>query len=307
MKTRILSLFFVAVFAIGMTGCEKVEKIKKNLSGEAGSAKTTQTSPDKPMAMKPDVVMKADSVAKVGDWIFSKDDFEDRLDALEEAIPDFDPEDMETKKLILEELVRQQLLVKYAEESGIADKKEIVDAVDEFKKTLYVREVAQSLTEDLEVTDEEAREFYDKNAQALIEPVEVKVREIVVDSQEKANNILIELLKGADFAEQARLNSKSETASKGGDLGFINQVPFPEMGSAIMSLEVGGVSSIFKGPDGFYIVKLEEKKGGEQIPFDEIEEDIIQNLTGVKQQQTILNKIEELRSKYDVQVNENLL
>jgi len=37
----------------------------------------------------------------------------------------------------------------------------------------------------------------------------------------------------ADFAETAKARSKSKSAAQGGDLGFLTDLPFPEMGNAL--------------------------------------------------------------------------
>ena len=120
-------------------------------------------------------------------------------------------------------------------------------------------------------------------------------------------SVLAEVLKGADFQEMARQHSIGKTAADGGDLGFITQEPFPQMGSILLSLEEGDVSSAFKGPEGYYIVQLEEKKGGEQIDFDEIKDDIIQSQTLLKQQQTILDYLTDLKARMKIEINEQLL
>ena len=73
-------------------------------------------------------------------------------------------------------------------------------------------------------------------------------------------------MQGGDFATLAKDHSKTPSAKNGGDLGFIakgkksaqfDQVAFSG------ALEVGGISSIFKSPDGYCVLKLEAKKGGE--------------------------------------------
>jgi len=63
---------------------------------------------------------------------------------------------------------------------------------------------------------------------------------------------------GADFAALARDNSESETASKGGDLGWVapNQLD-PRLTDAIFAAEVGKTSSIVAIPgDGTYLFKV---------------------------------------------------
>jgi parvulin-like peptidyl-prolyl isomerase len=119
--------------------------------------------------------------------------------------------------------------------------------------------------------------------------------------------ILTDVLNGAEFAETAKTRSTGKTAVSGGDLGFITQEPFPQMGEALLPLEVGGISDVFKGPDGFYIVKLEEKKAGAQLTFEEIKEDIIQGQTVLKQQQAILDHLDRLKAKIKIETNERLI
>ena len=105
----------------------------------------------------------------------------------------------------------------------------------------------------------------------------------------------------------AKDRSKSKSATDGGDVGFVSEPAFPQLTSTLLSLEVGGISSVFKGPDGYYIVKLEEKKGGEQKEFKEIKGEIMEGLTLMKQQQTIMDYLKKLEAKISVKVNESLL
>ncbi len=246
-------------------------------------------------------------LAKVGNWTITIEEFKERLNALKEVVPDLNIDDPETKKLMLEELVRQQLLVWDAERKGVANQKDIKDAVEEFRRTLIVQESAKKITENIKGTEEEAKEFYELNKDRIIDPVEWHVREIVVDSKLKANELSVEILKGGDFAEIAKQNSLSKTAAQGGDLGFLAEMPFEDMAAAVERLNTGDVSSVFQGPEGHYIVKVEEKKGGIPIPFEEIKEEIINDRTAFKQQQAILGYLDKLQKEIKVETNEKLL
>lgn len=246
-------------------------------------------------------------LARVGDWTITVEEFNERLSALKEAVPDFDATSMDAKKLVLETLVRQQLLVLEAEQVGLANQKDIEAAIEEFRRTIIVQEIVKNIVRDLKVSDEEAGAFYEAQKSVLVEPAQWHVRAIVVDSQLKANELSVQLLQGADFAETARQNSIGENAAQGGDLGFLSEMPFPEMQGAIAPLNAGEVSSVFKGPQGYYIVKVEEKKGGNPIPFEDIKKDILENQLMLKQQQAILDHVEKLKSQTKVEVREDLL
>jgi parvulin-like peptidyl-prolyl isomerase len=316
-------MFFLLVI-IGAPGCDFFNSVKEYFlePSQKAESKTKQTvNPQElPVAVQPslalpiqknpnpeETIMASNTLARVGGWSITIEEFKRRLDALKEVAPEYDINSLETKQLVLDELINQQILVLGAEKSGMANQKDIGDAVDEFRRTLIVREVARKLTENISVTEEEARAFYQENKDAMVGPAQWHVREIVVPTKEKATEVLTEILKGIDFKEMARQHSLGKTAAQGGDLGFITKEPFPQMGNALLALEVGDVSSVFKGPEGYYIVKLEEKKGGESYNFEDIKKDIIQNQTLMKQQKVILDHIESLKGNTKIEINNALL
>jgi len=309
-KVKIFSICLV--LAVSASGCDLITSIKEYFQEPDGktavksTAAPTSTSvqAQSKQALAP---MAANTLARAGNWSITAKEFGERLDALKEVVPEYDITDPQARRLVLDELINQQVLVLGAEKAGLVRQKDIQAAVDEFRRTLIVREVARQLTENIAMSDEEAIAFYDKNKEAMVGPAQWHVREIVFSSKDQATNILTEILKGADFAEMARQHSIGKTAAEGGDLGFITQEPFPQMGSALLPLEEGDVSSVFKGPEGYYVVKLEEKKGGESISFDEIKEDIIQSQTLLKQQQAILDHLNNLKGKIKIEINEQLL
>lgn len=299
-------LYILIALIIGAYGCDSIKSVKdyfqepeKEASSGSISAESQNTS--KPFKMMPN------TLARVGNWSITTEEFSERLAALKEVVPEYDTNDLEARRLVLDELVNQQILVLGAERTGLARQKDIRAAVDEFRRTLIVREVARQLTEDIAVSEDEARTFYNENEEVLVDSAQWHVREIVVPTKEQATGILSQILTGADFAGMARQNSSGKTAADGGDLGFITEEPFPQMGNALLSLEVGDVSGAFKGPEGYYVVKLEEKKGGEKIEFEEIKEDIIQSQTLLKQQQVILDHLNRLKGSMEIKINDDLL
>ena len=307
MNNRKLFIFTTlgVILGVNILGCDVIE----NIMGKAAKSKQEAVQAQPQNSQSPSAgPMAANVLARVGNWSITIEEFNDRLVALKEVVPDYDTSTLEAKKLVLDELIRQQLLVSDAEKSGIDKQKDIVEAIDEFRRTLIVREIARKLTEGITVSDEEAKAFYEEQKDKLIEPPQYRISEIVVDSQIKANELLVEILKGANFADMAKLHSKSGTAANGGDLGFIKDVPFPQMADEILALAQGGVSPVMKGPDGnFYIVRVDEKKGGQQLEFDAIKDQIIQNRTLFKQQQAILKYIDDIKVKTKVETNESLL
>ena len=309
-----IAMMFVVV---STTGCDQVNKLYESFSEKkdelvkkitkSSSQAQTATSVEPKQSMSAQKANPANVLVRVGSWTLTRDEFKERLKALQEVMPDFDMKNDDQRKLVLEELIRQELLVQEALRRGIDQDKDIKMAVEEFRRTLLVRQLATQMTENITATEEEAEEYYEENKNEFVFPGEWRLREIRVTSKDEAKEILIELLKGADFAEMAKQRSESTSAVEGGDLGFVSELPFPQMENAVMTLDAGGISSVIEGPDGFYIVKLEEKRGGETQDFESIKEDIVAGLTLLKQQQAILQILDDLQQKTDVEINESLL
>ncbi|MBP9855352.1 MAG: peptidyl-prolyl cis-trans isomerase [Candidatus Omnitrophica bacterium] len=305
-----LKFFLINLMMISVSGCDMMSSVKDNVGKDKKQTQETTQSP-KPAQSTTQSQSKPASgneLARVGSWTITVEEFNERLKALKEVIPEFDSSSKEAKKLVLDELIRQQLLVVEAEKTGLDKNKDIVSALEEFRRTLIVREAAKNLIEKIVVTDQDAQDFYNSKKDEFVEPSQYKVREIVLADQIKANEVLVEILKGADFAELAKVNSISvETASNGGDLGFITKEPFPEMAKEILALKAGETSNVFKGPKGYYIIKLDEIKEPQPIPFETVKKEIIESQTLAKQQEAILNHIDQIRKQVPVVIKEDLL
>ncbi len=307
------TIFLFSLLLI-VTGCDKITALYESLSPSTSTKTTGVIKKDlkklSSKTQKQTEPLSDNVVARVGTWTITIDEFNDRLKALKEVMPDFDINNLKNKKDVLQELIRQQLLVEAAEKEGIADKKEIKQAVEEFRRTLLVREMIKNLIEDIDVSDSEALDFYNNNKDKIREPISYHVRLIKVKSKLKANELYVNLLKGANFAQLAQENSIGKNASKGGDLGFVKEMkdlPFPEMAKPLLSLEEGEISDVFECPDGYCIIKLEEKKGGEIKPFKEVKDLIKENQKILKQQKAVEDYIKELKKQIKVEINESLL
>lgn len=313
MSRKFFIVFIGFVLAIGLVsaGCDKLANLFPSLkTGKSAPADVTVPAPE----AKAEAVSK-DVLAKVGNWILTQQEFNEKIDILKKAMPDFDDKKLENRRLVLDELVRQQLLVGEAEKKGLEKNKDVSMAVDEYRKTVLVQQLAKGIVDTMQVTDKDVEDFYNdpENKELFVNPAEWRVREIVVADEAKGNELIASLAQGADFAELAKANSISDSASKGGDLGFVQELEDPLVMNQVMILDVGKTSNVFKGSKGYYIVKLEEKKGGDVEKLADIKakpEDYTQlkdYVLAMKKQQALTDYIENLKDKTVITINEDLL
>ncbi|MBM3251526.1 MAG: hypothetical protein FJZ11_01915 [Candidatus Omnitrophica bacterium] len=290
-KAGLLLVFLV--ISLFYLGCDKIQPYLDFLPKK------------KPFTTAPKI--QGTLLVRINDWAMSLEEFNERIKNLEQLIPEFKIQSLDDKKAILGEFMRQQLLVQEAKRRGLDKEKEIADAAREFMSGLLVQEILTEETENITASSKEIEDYYNVMKARFTETTQYRVREIVVDSESQANQILIEILRGGDFASMAKLNSKSASAAQGGDLGFIELPKFPKFDIAVASLDIGKVSNVFQGPDGYYIIKLEGKKGGKQQSLSEAWDKIKEEVTAGKRNQKIMDLTEQLKQKSNIEIHEELL
>ena len=156
------------------------------------------------------------------------------------------------------------------------------------------------------VTHEEIRREYDQRKSSLQSPEEVHARDIFlrVDSeanaarrQVEAEQIRAEAQKDPkQFGALAKKYSEGPTRGKGGDLGFFsrNQMP-PEFSEKVFATAAGDISPVFRLPEGFHIVYVEERRGGETLSFAAAEHELESRIMQEHRSQALADYVDSLR------------
>lgn len=258
-------------------------------------------------------------VAKVGSFYISADDLNKEVEAFNSLVTAQgvaqNKIDTREKKLayLRNELVRKYMLYQEALDRGLDRKEDIVRALESAKISLLVSELVRQELEKIEVSDQDIQDFYNQNKDSLREPEQRKILELVTDTEDQAKQAYIELLRGADFAAAAKQYSKAPTASKGGDLGYMYIDPDPKKRAKFDKFyeiafsptqDMGSISSIFKGPDGYYIIKVDNIKKSEAKSLNELKDNIKSWLLFEKQQKAIADLATRLQGETKIEVYE---
>jgi peptidyl-prolyl cis-trans isomerase SurA len=96
-------------------------------------------------------------------------------------------------------------------------------------------------------------------------PADSTDEEILV-LENHAKQLSLQLNEGADFAEYAATYSNGPNADKGGDMGWRKENQLPSLFAEIApDLFKGDVSAPIKSSNGFHIIKMLDRRGGENI------------------------------------------
>ena len=173
----------------------------------------------------------------------------------------------------------------------------------------------------IDVTEEDARKYYDENPKQFEQPEQVRASHILIKpefidpnvdpnadpneaktvAKAKAEDLLKQIKEGADFAELAKAHSNCPSAPNGGDLGFFSRgETTPAFENAAFELGIGQTSDIVETEYGYHIIKTTDHKQASTTAFDQAKDDIIRQLTQKKQSELAEEYIESLKAKANI-------
>lgn len=175
---------------------------------------------------------------------------------------------------------------------------------DIWEDMMIERLLARDVNRRVSVSSSEVKRYYQTNPQEFERPEQVRVRQVVVATEEEAKKVA-ELLqaKGADFAVIARQKSTAPEAEKGGDLGYFALGEMPAEFNVVFGLPRGGMSGIVKSAYGFHIFKLEDKRKAGSVSFEDAYKQIAEKLHREKEDKLYKTWLKELRSRTKFEVN----
>ena len=157
------------------------------------------------------------------------------------------------------------------------------------------------------ISEEMLRTYYEKNQEQWHVGERLKLRQIILESEEEANTLRQSILNGADFSETGSSTHALKTLIKeGAQLGYVTREEVPIEFDPLFEAEVGSVSKAIKTPFGYHLVLIEDKRGEEVLSFEEIKETLQQTLLERRREEVFSEWIEKLRLRTEVRINEEL-
>jgi len=213
------------------------------------------------------------------------------------------------KSIVLDQVISEKLLIQEANNMGLEKDNDVLEQIKKMTEQILVQAlIEREILDKVDVNDEEVSEYYEQNKGNFTEKEQVHLYNILLESEEEAQDILEQLKAGGDFSEIAKEKSTGPSAAQGGDLGYlIKGTIITEIEEVVFALEVEELSEVIKTDFGFHILKITEKKPEIVKTLEEVKEDIIQTLLPVKQKEAFDNLLEELKGKTEIEINEEAL
>jgi parvulin-like peptidyl-prolyl isomerase len=298
------------------------------------------------------------AVAQVGGKLVSQDQFDELLAIYQAAgrVPDKKTQSKEyqtfqqnlAEYLVMLEVLRQQApsfgvrITDRDVEEQLAQLKDMFQGdekrwnealkkqkltLEQFKESLRERllvdEMKAAVTQEVALSDDEVKAYYDEHKTDYTEPEERETRHILISpfaeaaggagtitpteadwdvARAEAEKVRSEIQNGADFGTEARKYSDDETSREaGGELGnVVRGQMVPQFEEAVFSLKKGELSQPVRTEYGYHLIQVTDITPEAQIPYEEVKEKIRSALLAQRQADTWEAWLEGTKEKLGV-------
>ncbi len=207
------------------------------------------------------------------------------------------------RKKLIDELVMHELMYSDAVEKGLDNDEEFIEVMNTMKKSMLQQYNLRKMFNEITLSDEELKEYYESHKDMFVTEEMVKASHILVDSEEKANEILEDITDGLSFEDAATQFSSCPSKQAGGALGqFGKGQMVPEFEEAVFSMQVGEISGPVKTQFGYHLIKLTDHTTERNASFEEVIQEVKDSCFMEKQEKVYNDKKTELSKKYKVEI-----
>jgi dephospho-CoA kinase len=245
----------------------------------------------------------SEAMARVDGSVLSADEFYASVPEQLLAVMSLDDQEEALKTWVKTELFYREGLRR-----GFGDDEDLRRRLKEIERELVAEECIRGFIEDIpEVTENEARKYFQEHKSDY--SIQVRLAHILVRSRPEAERALAEIRAGTPFENVAAGSSVDQTASQGGDLGYMRRGEMVhELEEAAFELKVGEVGDVIASSYGYHIIKvLDRHPGAGQPSFDSKQASVMNFLTSQRRRMAFDDWLADLEERATVIIDTALL
>ncbi len=208
-----------------------------------------------------------------------------------------EPPTDEQKTQMVDQLINMTLAAQAAEKEGLGKDPKVKARMELIQTQVLAEAASEKYLSSHPSSESELKAEYDAQVAAM--PKEYKARHILVDTKEKAEEIIAKLEAGGDFAKLAVADSKDSSGKNGGDLGWFSpQTMVKPFADAVEALQVGQYTKQpVQSEFGWHVILLEDVRSPEVPAFDQVKSQVEM----FSQRKKLQAYIDELRKNAQIQ------
>lgn len=177
----------------------------------------------------------------------------------------------EVSSALLDQYVDEIVISEYAENHGIEvpsdrltaavrteAKVTVVEKRDEMRREQLIADLASKVEAP---SPAEVSAYYQQHPSEFRSGEQVRVRQILVNDEKLAEEIVARLKRGEAFAELSSQYSRAPNAKRGGEIGFVSRGELPKVfEEEIFRLQPGGITPVIRTDTSFHIFQVDERR-----------------------------------------------
>ena len=193
----------------------------------------------------------------------------------------------------LDVFVNSKLVYQAAQQARIEEtpeyQRQLITAKEDLARKLYLEKMVEE-----KANDEAIRKLYDDYTSKFESQKEIKAKHILVDTEEKAREVINKLNSGADFVKLAQEYSKDQV-----DLGyFTKDMMVTEFSDAAFNMNKGEYSKTpVRTEFGYHVILVEDVRDSKPLDLKEVEPQLKNMVT----QQVVEEIFEDLRKNAKIE------
>jgi parvulin-like peptidyl-prolyl isomerase len=257
-------------------------------------------------------------IAKVGDLQVTRGSFEAWMTETLGGPHDLEEAEAEVKSRLLDQFLDEELLLAEAGKQGItvtdeearrqipqaaaADGEPVAPDTASLKRSLLQKKFKEKvILSDVSVSDQEVRDYFESHPQEFRRPARAVLRKILLDVEKDAQEVHEELAQHSDQFED--IAEKRSMAPDGGQAQAYEEETLPEaVRAAAAKLKEGELSPVVKDPQGYFILRLEERQPARSPSLEEVREQIKLRMLRDKSQRRYADYVAGLRQRTTVEM-----
>lgn len=259
------------------------------------------------------------AVATIGDTAITKESFQASLETLP---PQWKARagTPSGRKQILEHQVRSQLIELEAKDRGIDQRPDVKYQVEQAVQRILLQELMKEWQKEFQIPDAELKTYFEQNRTKYEEPEKFRAQHVLIKVDEKATKGDVEKARqqaltarkriqaGEPFEKVAKEMSQDPAAAGGGDLGYVERGRFnAKFEEAALALKANEISEPVQTPFGWHVIRLIDVRAAQGKSFDDVKEDIKNEIMPRKRQEAFEAFMASLKDKYKVAIDEQAL
>jgi foldase protein PrsA len=180
---------------------------------------------------------------------------------------------------------------------------------ESLRRQLVLKKVTDlALSDRMEIPASAVAAYYQKHAEGLAQPAQVRASQAVLNTEEEANHFRMRVMLGENFAKLAKTLSQGPEAEQGGDLGWVSpgQILRP-LDRVLFSLPAGKVSEPIRTDYGYHVLQALERRDARVPGLDEMKPMIEQQLRAEERERLYRQWVAELWLRAKIKINYQLL